>query len=496
MSQPVQIRRWVGVIALAVAFVVGIAVALGITSSQGDSRVPVFVARAANGEQAPGPTGFAGVLQPALPAVVNISSSRVVKSPNTGANPLFNNPFFRQFFGGQMPQQFQAPREQREESLGSGVILNKDGYILTNNHVVQGASEIKVYLSDKREFRGKVIGTDPKTDIGVVKIEAQNLPTLTVGDSSKLRVGDYALAIGDPFGVGETATMGIISATGRNGLDIEDIEDFIQTDAPINPGNSGGALINARGELIGINTAILAGGSGGNQGIGFAIPINLARNVMQQILEHGKVIRGWMGIAIQEVNPAMAKVFGVPVEKGALISDVQQDSPAARAGLQREDVVEQVNGQPVSGPNDLKLKIAEMAPGTVAHLQVLRKGQTHEVAVKLGEQPSNTQAAGGGPGQQGSGLMQGVQVESVTPDIARQLGLSADIKGVVVTAVAPGSAAQEAGLQRGDVIEQVNRQDVTTPEQYQRAVQAAGNQSVVLLVNRGGATAFVVVQPQ
>ena len=237
--------------------------------------------------------GFASVAKKALPAVVNIASSKIIRFPDQGQSPFFSDPFFRQFFGDDFSR---LPREQRQRSLGSGVIVNSDGYILTNSHVVAGADEIKISLGDKREFKGRIVGTDPKTDVAVVKIEVKGLPTLTFGDSSKVQVGEFALAVGNPFGIGQTLTMGIISATGRRGLEIEDYEDFIQTDAAVNPGNSGGALVNVHGELIGINTAIVSGGGGGNQGVGFAVPINMARAVMDEIVKHGKVTRGWLGV--------------------------------------------------------------------------------------------------------------------------------------------------------------------------------------------------------
>jgi serine protease Do len=248
-------------------------------------------------------------------------------------------------------------------------MVSDDGYILTNNHVVDKATDIKIALPDKRQFKGKVVGSDPKTDVAVVKISATGLPTLAFGDSSKLQVGDYVFAIGDPFGIGETATMGIVSAKGRGGLAIEDYEDFIQTDAAINPGNSGGALINARGELIGINTAILAGNGGGNQGIGFAIPISMARRVMDQILKNGKVTRGYLGVAIQDMTPDLAKAFKAPEGKGALVGDVSSDGPGAKAGLQKGDVIEEIDGQTVTAVNDLRLRVASTAPGTTVHLR-------------------------------------------------------------------------------------------------------------------------------
>ncbi len=458
------------------------------------NAVPVYVSVHGPAPAAgpPNSMGFGGVVKDVLPAVVNISSSRLVKPQANPLNPFFNDPFFRQFFGGRTPQ----PRPQREEALGSGVIVSPNGYILTNNHVVAKATEIKVFLPNKQEYPAKVVGTDPKTDIAVLKIQASNLPTVTFGDSSKLQVGDYAIAIGDPFGIGETVTMGIISAKARSSLGIENYEDFIQTDAAINPGNSGGALINARGELIGINTAILSGGSGGNQGIGFAIPINLARYVMDQILKYGKVTRGWMGVGIQDVSPPVARAYGVPANQGAIVSGVQSGSPAAKAGLQRGDVITELDGQGVTGSNDLKLKIGELRPGTAVHLKIMRNGKPQDVTMTLGEEPKSGQERAGGGGPQPPGLMQGVEVQDLNPDILQQLGLPSDTRGVVVTQVEQGSLAEEAGLQRGDVIEQVNRHPVASVSQYEREVRMAGNQAIVLLINRGGTTAFVVVQAQ
>lgn len=477
--------------------VAGIALGLGVTwaghPAFGRSReIPVYISQSDGRGNAVSADsmGFAPMLKPALPAVVSIVSSRVVKVPQM---PFFNDPFFQQFFGGQLPRN---PRQERERGLGSGVIISPDGHILTNNHVVEKATEIKVILADRHEFSGKVVGTDPKTDIAVVKIEKSGLPTIRLGDSSSLEVGDYAFAIGNPFGIGETATMGIISATGRNQLDIEDYEDFIQTDAAINPGNSGGALLNARGELIGINTAILSGGSGGNQGIGFAIPINMAKYVMDQILKNGKVVRGYMGVIIQEVTPDLAKAFNVPEGKGALVGDVEPNGAGAKAGLQRGDVIEEIDGQPVQGPNQLRLRIGTMSPGTTVHLKVNRSGASREVSVTLGEIPSGKNAAIAPGGVEEGSPMRGVQVDELTPEIRQQLGLKPDTKGVVVAEVPSGSPAEEATLQRGDVIQQINRQPVNSVSDYERLIRQAGKQSLVLLVSRGGNTSFIVVQPE
>src|SRR5271165_3213057 len=329
-----QIRVSTAILLVLVALLTG-----GLVMSYNQHRVPVFVSTAQAASYEPGPlVSFAPVVKRAAPAVVNISSSKVVKTRGSQMNPgMFDDPFFRQFFGGRMPQQQQQqqPRSERSQSLGSGVIVSPDGYILTNNHVIEGATEVKVSFADKREYAAKIIGTDPMTDVAVIKINEHNLPTLTLSDSSHAQIGDVVLAVGDPFGLGQTVTMGIVSATGRSGLGIERFEDFIQTDAPINPGNSGGALINTRGELIGINTAILAGNSGGNQGIGFAIPVNLARNVMDQILKTGKASHGFLGVQLDTVTPEKAKAFGLGANgKGVAIASVSDGSPAAKAGLQ------------------------------------------------------------------------------------------------------------------------------------------------------------------
>ena len=497
MARFFQLRPAVALIFVICILIVGAALGMAVTSWASHTvlgagnRIPVYISQTGRMENTPpsNSMGFAPLFKSALPAVVSITSTRIVK---TQQSPLFNDPFFQQFFGGQLPRQ---PQQQRERGLGSGVIISPEGYILTNNHVVDKGTDIKVILRDKRQFTGKVIGTDPQTDIAVVKIDATGLPTIPLGDSSKLAVGDYAFAIGNPFGVGETATMGIISATGRNGLSIEDYEDFIQTDAAINPGNSGGALLNARGELIGINTAILSGG-GGNQGIGFAIPINMAQYVMDQILKHGKVVRGYIGVGIQEVTPELAKAFNVTAEKGALISSVDSNGPGAKAGLQRGDVITELDGQSVDGPNDLRLKVGTLTPGTTVHLKVERSGQMRDVSLALGEAPATKGVGNEAGGSAENSPMRGVQVDELTSDIRQQLGLKPDVKGVVVTNVAGDSPAADAGLQQGDVIEQINRKPVNSVADYQQLIEQSGKQSLVLLINRGGNTNFMVVQPE
>jgi serine protease Do len=442
--------------------------------------------------------GYSSVIDPALPAVVNVSSTKVVKQQNNVPGYFSIDPWFRQFFGGNGPDQMpNQPQTESEHSLGSGVIVNPDGYILTNNHVVEGASDIEVFTQDKKKFRAKVVGTDPRTDVAVLKIDAAQLPSLTLGDSSKLKVGDVVFAIGDPFSVGETTTMGIVSATGRGfGGAIEHYEDFIQTDAAINPGNSGGALLDLHGDLIGINTAILTGegGGGGNQGIGFAIPINMARNVMEQIVDHGKVVRGQLGVAVQGVDADMAKAFGLAQGGGALVAEVTPGSPAAKAGIERGDIILELNGQPVSQPDDLSVRISETAPGTTVQLKVARNGQTRDVSVTLGEMSEKAETA---PAQEtGNVTLQGVQVQNLTPSVAQDLEIPVNTHGVAITSVDPSSAAAAAGLQSGDVIQEVNRKPVRNVSEYEQAVSEAHGQSILLLVNRSGATHFIVIEPQ
>jgi serine protease Do len=500
--------------ALALALVAGGALAVLATAASGHLSGTPGVTFAVAPDRAVEPvlptTGFASIVKLDLPAVVNISSSKVVKVKNDmPSNPFLNDPFFQQFMGPNSQQQFrQQPQSQREESLGSGVIVAKDGYILTNNHVVDGATQISVDLADKRHFIAKVVGTDPQYDIAVLKIDATNLPTLQFGDSKKLQIGDYVLAIGDPFGLGETVTMGIVSAQGRTNVGVENqggYEDFIQTDAAINPGNSGGALINARGELVGINTAI-ASSSGGNEGIGFAIPIDMARNAMTQIIEHGKVLRGYLGVRLEALTPALAKQFGVTSSDGAVVTQAEPGTPAAKAGLKSGDVLIGMNGENFTDYNELRLAIAQAAPNTTIHLKISRNGTQMDVPVTLAEQPANLNAApsddndGGnqdsGNGVQGVGVMSGVQVEDLTPQIARQHGVSPSMQGVIVSQVAPDSAAAQSGLASGDVIVEVNRHPVHNTQEYKQVLSQGSKDSALLLINHQGAMAYIAVQPQ
>jgi serine protease Do len=435
--------------------------------------------------------GFAPIVKQVLPNVVNISSSKVVRTPNQIGEGMRMDPLFRQFFGQGFGNGPEVPKERRERSLGSGVIVSPEGYVLTNNHVVDGATDIKVTLSDKREIKAAIVGTDPKTDVAVLKLEGSNFPAITLGDSSKVQVGDYALAIGDPFGVGQTVTMGIVSAKGRGNLGIEDYEDFIQTDAPINPGNSGGALINDRGELVGINTAILSHGSGGNEGIGFAIPVNLTHQVMNQILDHGKVTRGYLGVVVQAISPAMAKALGQTEQQGALVGDVSAKGPAQAAGVERGDIILELNGTSVSGANELRNTVSMMQPGETAKLKISRNGSPRDLSVKLGELPKSKEEAQNQQEGASKESLEGVSVENLDADTAKELGLPASTKGVVVTNMDPSSPKADSGLRKGDVIQEVNHKPVHNVAEFEQAMHNAGKEEALLLVNRGGTTLFI-----
>ena len=504
--QILQVRRSIAVVGLAAALLLGGGLGWTFTSS---AKPVLGAARAVTLSVAPEPQagsggsltqGFADVIQPILPAVVNIQTTASVQTTRqrTPLPNLPDDPFFRRFFGDPFGNGEQQPNERRERGLGSGVIISPDGYILTNNHVVENATDITVQLSDKRQMKGKLIGSDPRSDVAVVQIQASGLTAMKLGDSSKLRVGDIVLAIGNPFGLDETVTMGIVSATGRRNTEIappQGYADFIQTDAAINPGNSGGALVNARGELVGINTAIYSG-NGGNLGIGFAIPVNMARGIMEQILKTGKVSRGYLGISIQNVTPDLAQAFKLSSANGVLIGDVSADSPGAKAGLQKGDVVVAINGQSVADAEDLRLRVSQMAPGTTVKVDIMRDAQKRQLSATLMELPETVERASGGrnnaPEPAETGL-EGLQVSALTADIAQQLNLPAGVRGVVVTNVDPDSKAAEAGLQRGDVIQEVNRRTVTSVDQFRAAVRDAGNQQILLLVNHGGQTRYHVI---
>jgi serine protease Do len=447
------------------------------------------------------------IAQAVLPSVVAIQTTQVI---HVQQNPFFSDPFFRQFFGNMFPN---APQTQRERGLGSGTIVSPDGYILTNDHVVRQASSIDVVLHDGRHLRGKVVGADQATDIAVVKINAKDLPTAVLGDSSKLEVGDQVMAFGNPYSFYFTMTRGIVSAVGRASVEAEPLpENFIQTDAAINPGNSGGALVNIRGQIIGVPTWIVSNGGGGGGegsflGIGFAIPINTAKHIMTDLIKTGKVARGYLGAGVQNlVNTATAHEFHVPDMRGALVSSVDPKGPAAKAGVKSGDVIRTLNGGPVESADDLTAKVTNIDPGTTVTLSILRDGRPMDIRVTLGTRPANLglrgqlqggeEGGGENPQEQGapkSGALAGVSVQGLTSDIRQQLQVPPEVHGVVVTQVDPNSPAAE-DLGRGDVIEDINRQPVSSVADFNRlASQATGD--TLLRVYRQGGSVFIGISP-
>jgi serine protease Do len=380
--------------------------------------------------------------------------------------------------------------DHKEQGLGSGVIVSNDGIVLTNNHVIDKADEIKVKTVDNREFDVEILGTDDKSDLAVLRLKGdlKGLSPLKFGDSSRLRLGDVVLAVGNPFGVGQTVTMGIVSAKDRSNLGMVDYENFIQTDAAINPGNSGGALINMAGELVGINTLIYSR-SGGSMGIGFAIPSNMAQPIADSLIKQGKVVRGWLGVGIQDLDAELAKALGLSVTSGVVITDVAKDSPAAKAGVQRSDVIVAVSGQKVDSTGRLRNLIAQ-AGATKVKLDVLRGGKAMAIEVNLGEAPTDQRK---GPGTNKVAPQQGLQVEPINDGHRKRFNIDPSVKGVIVTDLRPSSAAAEAGLRVGDVVVEVDQKPVTNTDQFNRAF-AAGKERTLLLVNRGGSTVFVVVK--
>ena len=419
---------------------------------------------------------LAPMLEKTSPAVVNIAIETRVRAAR---NPLMDDPFFRRFFN--MPEQ---QRERRAASAGSGVIVDADnGYILTNAHVVKNADSIEVTLTDGRELSAELVGTDEEVDLAVLKLEeADGLTKIAIADSTGLRVGDFVVAIGNPFGLGQTVTSGIVSALGRTGLGIEGYESFIQTDASINPGNSGGALVNLRGELVGINTAILAP-AGGNVGIGFAIPTEMAENVMHQLIEHGEVRRGMLGVTIQDLTPELAEAFGVDRQRGVVITQVVEDSAAEKAGLKSGDVVTAVDGRPVNRAADLRNKVGMAPVGEKVTLSILRDGKKKDVTATISE--SNRETAGG---EAVSRFLEGASLRDL-----RKGELQHAESGVLVDAVERASPAWRAGLRQGDVIINANRKDVVDMKELRSAVEDK-DATLLLRVNRNGGIFFVVVR--
>jgi len=436
------------------------------------------------------PLSYADVVQRVAPAVVTVRSAKRVRV--SAQSSFGSDDFLRRFFGGGGILGQRSP-EEVERSLGSGVIVRSDGHILTNNHVIDGAQDIKVDLNNRQTYSAKVVGADPPSDLAVLKIDANNLPQLQLGDSDQVRVGDICLAIGNPLGIGETVTSGIISAKGRRtGLSNGSFEDFLQTDASINQGNSGGALINTNGALIGINSQILSP-NGGNIGIGFAIPSNMAKTVMDQLIRNGKVSRGHLGVTVQPMTSDLAQTFGLKGVQGVLVNSVDPGSPADQAGVKSGDVVVALNGKKTDDPNSFRNEVASTGAGNTVTLTLVRDGRQMDLKATLAETPANGQPQKRGstrtPGQ---GRL-GVTIEPLTPDVASELGLKSGTTGVVITDLDPDGAGANAGLQTGDVIVQINHQPIHSVNDVGPALDKASNGPSLLLVNRGGQAFFVTV---
>jgi serine protease Do len=438
---------------------------------------------------------YTAIAKAVLPAIVNISTTQVVKVNPEELNPFLDDPFFRQFFG---PQFQGVPREQRQHALGSGVIISPNGYIVTNNHVIEKATEIRVQLGNRKEYKAKLIGTDPRTDVAVIKIDAGGLPVVPWGDSDELKVGEIVMAFGNPFGLNQTVTRGSVSAVGRSDVGIESYENFIQTDAAINPGNSGGALVDIYGDLVGINTAIVSP-SGGFNGVGFAIPSNMVRKVAESLIKTGKVERGWLGVTIQDITPALSRQFGLSEVRGALVADVSTDSPAAHAGIKRGDVILELNGAPVENRSQLASQIGLTPVGSKVTLKVRRGSKDIDLTVTIAEMPKSiAEHRPAAPVTKGelANVLNGISVQNLTPEIAQQLNLPKDTTGVVIADLQPDSAAAAAGLRRGDVIQEIDRKSVRNTRDYTRIATKIGkSDSVLLLINRGGDTIYVALSP-
>jgi serine protease Do len=478
----------------AVAGVLIVAVVFHLTLWGKDSAPNIKVETTPVNRDAKLGSSFAPIIRQPAMSVVSIYTTRFVREQQT-RNPAFNDPLFRQFFGDQVPDDSNEATEhiRRESGLGSGVIISPDGYILTANHVVDGADEIKIAIGDnKKTFAAKVIGTDPWTDVAVLKINTTALPAITFGDSDQLEVGDIVLAIGNPFDVGQTVTQGIVSGLGRHGYGINGpmgYENFIQTDAAINPGNSGGALVDAEGRLVGINTWI-ASSSGGSEGIGFAVPINLARHVMERLISSGKVTRGYLGVFPQDITPGLAEEFNLPDQNGALVGDVSPNTPAEKAGIKSGNVIIALNGKNVVDASTLQLAVSECDPGSVATLKLIRDGKTKTVAVTLGELPgrrfhsNKRQAQNNFDSHYKADALDGVTVADVDQDIRRQLRVPNEIQGAIVSDVDSASNSAEAGLQRNDIILEINRQPAANSAVAQKLCEQAKGDQIFLKIWR------------
>jgi len=487
--------------------------ALAADAPKPDGKLPEIKVDASPLPEGAGRFTFAPIVEKVSPSVVTIATSKLQRKVPQGQNPMFNDPNFRRFFGipdgpapdgdGDKGSKGNGKKRLERTGLGSGVVVAQDGYILTNNHVIDGADEIIVtFGKNKHEYKATKVGNDPATDIAVLKIDVGNLPAITFSDSEKVRVGDVVLAVGNPFGLTQTVTLGIVSALGRKGIERGTspldtrYENFIQTDASINPGNSGGALVDAEGRLVGINTAIFSM-TGGNQGIGFAVPANLARSVMESLIKTGRVSRGFLGIVLQPLNEDLAKQFKIEGTNGALVAEVSGKSPAEKAGLQSGDVIVEVAGKKVEGPSELQMTIANLAPGSKADVKLIRDGKDKTVTVELGERPGDKNlAATPQPAKTDDpDVLDGVTVADIDAEARKRFELPETVKGVVITEIDANSPSAEAGLKVGDVIHEANREAVTSSKQaVELSEKLKKDKKVLLRVSTKGQSRFVVVE--
>ncbi|MCX5869439.1 MAG: DegQ family serine endoprotease [Deltaproteobacteria bacterium] len=435
---------------------------------------------------------FSSVVKKAEPAVVHVRvEKKVGMSPDNQFDPS-DDPVFKYFFGPsfKLPQ---SPEQVKPQAAGSGFLISEDGYILTNNHVIENADKITVRLEGDQELEGKVIGTDPQSDVALIKVsDGRKFPYLSLGDSDQLEVGEWAIAIGSPFGLDHTVTVGVVSAKGRNHMGINEYENFIQTDAAINPGNSGGPLLNIHGQVIGINTAIFSR-NGGYMGIGFAIPVNMAKTVKSQLLAHGKVTRSWMGVAIQDMNSELARSFKITQKSGALVTEVSKDSPADKAGIKQGDVIILYDGKPVTDVSDLRNRVAMTPPGTKVDLTFVRNEKQQKLTIQVEEQPVDMMTQLGTPQQPQIFQKMGMSLQDLNADLARQFGYALG-QGVLIAGVAPGTPAALARIQAGGLIEEVNRQPVHNLKELQQAVQQTSSaENILLLIRTGNRSQYVVL---
>lgn len=438
---------------------------------------------------------FTSVVKEATPAVVHVKVEKTVGARDYGFHEreFFNNPFFERFFGPEFRRQMPRQQERKQRGQGSGFIISKDGFILTNNHVVADADEITVTLSDNTAVEAELIGSDPQSDVALIRIDHDgDLPVLPMGDSDELEVGEWVIAIGNPFGLSQTVTVGVVSAKGRSRVGINEYENFIQTDAAINPGNSGGPMLNIHGEVVGINSALFSR-TGGYMGIGFAIPINMVKAINDQLKEHGEVIRGWLGVAIQDVDEELAESFGLDKARGILVSEVQSDSPADKAGLRQGDIITELNGIELKNVNDLRNRIALIIPDTDTELTIIRNGRERTIDVVIGEQPDDFGRMAKSPGEGDFLKKFGLTFQELTPELAEQLGYEGE-SGILVGDVEPDGAAASAGLKPGHLIQEVNKQPVENLRDLDEIWENAPNKNRVLLrVKAGRFSQYVVL---